>query len=123
MAERTNGQPVNHLSSFKDAIDNPQPTTATRYSISAKVKCLTLLSLQFHPEVVRQLSGVPRRTQINVNKTALERGWNGTIEGLEDQHVKTGKATGRPRKNGDLEIQAPEPTSEDRTDIEERSTS
>lgn len=78
------------------------------------------MCLQFHPDMVHQMTGIPPRTQLNIKSTASKRGWDETIRGLEETHVKPGKATGRPRKKKDeTETHFGELISEDRAVVEE----
>jgi hypothetical protein len=71
----------------------------TRYSLAARVQCLTLLSIGHTPKEIESWIKIPERQARRLWDKAKERGYDPTVDPrILNYHVEDGKPTGRPKK-------------------------
>jgi len=51
-----------------------------RYSLAQRIQALILITDGFKPEVIKEKTGVKRRTQFNIKKKTVERGFNPKVD-------------------------------------------
>jgi hypothetical protein len=85
----------------------PRPITedtvdrGRRYSISERVQCLTLITLGHDAKFIQSQCSIPPRTQQNLWKKAVARGYNPSVDPrILDSYVIDGARSGRPKEIG-----------------------
>jgi hypothetical protein len=72
----------------------------TRYSLAARVQCLTLLSIGRTPKEIESWIKVPERQARRLWDKARERGYDPAVDPrILNHHVEDAKPTGRPKEN------------------------
>src|SRR5271170_1527279 len=80
-------------------MENAEPSSQTRrYPLAIRAQVLTLLFLNVSGADIQSYTGVPRRTQLLIQKRAKERGYNPDGDPrILDEYLVDGVRTGRPK--------------------------
>jgi len=75
------------------------PDNGNRYTLAQRVQVLTLWAEGFPPAYIEKKTDVKERSQRNIRKKAIERGFDpATSPRILDSYVVDGAHTGRPKK-------------------------
>lgn len=78
---------------------HPRQRQRPHYSLTLRVQCLTLLTEGYPGPEIEKKTGIPRRTQLNIQKKAQERGYCPEQDGRILEHfVEDKPRSGRPKE-------------------------